>query len=188
MASIAPAAEPVVTDRAADRADDMLFRRLYDEHAAALFDYAFERTRGDWHLAEDVVQETMMRVWRNVDRINFDHNLRPLLCTVARRVLIDDRRARCARPREVAIQPDLDAIPAADDTDRILLATILRQALEMLTNAHRDVLMELYLADRKMWEAAITLGLPAGTVKSRAYYGIRALRQALRRLGITHPY
>jgi len=53
---------------------------------------------------------------------------------------------------------------------------VVLEALETLSPEHRDVLVELYYRGRSVVEAAAALGVPPGTVKSRSYYALRALR------------
>jgi RNA polymerase sigma-70 factor (ECF subfamily) len=53
------------------------------------------------------------------------------------------------------------------------------EALEGLSDDHRGVLDQIYFQGRSLGEAATALGIPAGTVKSRSYYALRALREYL---------
>jgi RNA polymerase sigma-70 factor (ECF subfamily) len=142
-------------------------------------------TGGDRQWAEDVVQETLLRAWRNADKLDFSRaSLRPWLFTVARRIVIDGRRSRSARPREVDAAL-LELLPAADEIDRSLSALMITEALDSLTPAHREVLTELYFRGRTVSGAAQALGVPPGTVKSRVYYALRAIRLALEERGVT---
>ncbi len=52
-------------------------------------------------------------------------------------------------------------------------------ALDRISPEHREILVELYYRGRTVSEAAAALGLPAGTVKSRSYYALRAMRAVL---------
>jgi RNA polymerase sigma-70 factor (ECF subfamily) len=163
--------------------DDAFLRSVYERYGAALFEFVLRKTSGDRQWAEEVVQETMLRVWRNAGQIDFVAELRPLLYTIARRLVIDGRRRRGARPPEVG-STELDEVPAADQLDRSLMALTVKQAMRSLTAAHRTVIIELYVRGRTIEDVADELGVPRGTVKSRAYYGLRALREALERLGV----
>jgi RNA polymerase sigma-70 factor (ECF subfamily) len=60
-----------------------------------------------------------------------------------------------------------------------------QQAIALLTPEHRAVLAETYYRGRSVAEASTTLGIPEGTVKSRTFYALRALRLALEELGVT---
>src|SRR5437868_10498820 len=82
--------------------DEELMRALYREHAGPLLAYVLRLVAGDRHRAEDVVQETLLRAWRNTEQLNrATGSLRPWLVTVARRIVIDGHRSRRSRPREV---------------------------------------------------------------------------------------
>jgi RNA polymerase sigma-70 factor, ECF subfamily len=95
-------------------------------------------------------------------------------------------RRRRARPREVPL--DENALPHADDgVDRPSDAWLLKAALDSLSPAHRAVISELFYHRRTVAEAAELLGVPEGTVRSRCFYGLRALRAALEKQGITRP-
>jgi RNA polymerase sigma-70 factor (ECF subfamily) len=168
-----------------DRGDEMALRELYDAHAGALLAYAIRLTGGDRGRAEDVVQETMLRAWRHRDALEAAHGpIRPWLFTVAQHVAIDAYRARAARPNEVG-DSVLDAIPSADDIDVRLDRLLILDALTALSAEHRSVLIETYYRGHSVAEAAAALGVPPGTVKSRTFYALRALKLALTERGVS---
>lgn len=76
-------------------------------------------------------------------------------------------------------------MPAEDELERALRLMTISDALDDLTDAHREVIVETYLKGRTVNEAAETLGIPAGTVRSRIFYGLRALKIALEERGVT---
>ncbi len=170
-------------------------RQLYDAHAGVLLGYVRRLVGGDTGRAEDVVQETLLRAWRHPEALDPERtggaSVRAWLLTVARNLVIDGERARRVRPREVApVEPDTlpprhPAVGAVDELlDRVLLAHGMAEALATLTTDHRAVLEHLYFRDRSVAETAARLGIPEGTVKSRAYYALRALRVACEERGI----
>lgn len=165
--------------------DDALIRALYDEHAGPLLAFVLRLVGGDRHRAEDVVQETLLRAWRNLEQLrNATGSIRPWLVTVARRVVIDGHRSREARPKEVDAAP-LEAMPATDEIDRALRMMIISEALGDLSEAHREALVETYFKGRTVNEAAQALNVPPGTVRSRVYYALRSLKLSLEERGVS---
>ncbi len=167
--------------------EDTLVRMLYEEHAGPLLMFVLRLTGGDRQRAEDIVQETLLRAWRNAHRLGAQgqQSLRPWLVTVARRIAIDDHRSASARPAET-YDRELESFPSqADDTDRVLQSMTVSDALRELSQSHREILIETYFKGRTVPEAAEKLNLPLGTAKSRVYYALRALRTALQQRGVT---
>jgi RNA polymerase sigma-70 factor (ECF subfamily) len=168
---------------ARDANDDLIVTRLYREYHRPLMTFVMRLVGGDRQWAEDVVQETMIRAWRSADQLACEaDSLMPWLATVARRVVIDDRRRKAARPQEAGEGP-LALLQIADGMDDLLRKVVVTDALKSLTPAHREVLNETILRDRSVNEAAEVLGVPVGTVKSRTYYALRALKVALEERG-----
>lgn len=168
-----------------DQAEETALRELYDAHAGALLAYAIRLTNGDRGRAEDVVQETLVRAWRHRDALDEDRGpIRPWLFTVAHHVAIDAYRARAARPTEVG-DAVLAAVPSADDIDASLDRLLIADAMSALSPEHRAVIIETYYRGRSVAEAAVALGVPPGTVKSRTFYALRALKLALTERGVS---
>jgi RNA polymerase sigma-70 factor (ECF subfamily) len=154
-------------------------RAVCEAHAGALLRYLTGLTLGERQTAEDLLQEVLLRAWRNRAVLTAEvSTLRPWLYTVARRVAIDNGRARAARPREVQ-SVDITNVPAPDETQRVVVAHAVRSSLARLSAAHRQVLVEVYYRRRPVADIARDLGVPEGTVKSRIYYALRAMRQAM---------
>jgi len=171
-----------VRSRTAD--DDALVAEMYRQYRVPLMAYVLRLTAGDRQHAEDVVQETMLRAWRQAGKLDLtEPSLMPWLATVARRIVIDDKRRRSARPTETGDEM-LENTPSSDTTDDLLRKVVVTEALQSLTAAHREVLSETILRDRTVNEAAETLGIPVGTVKSRVYYALKALRVVLAERGV----
>lgn len=165
--------------------DERLVAELYREYHRPLLTFVLRLTGGDRQWAEDVVQETMIRAWRSADRLDSrSASLMPWLATVARRIVIDNRRHREVRPPEVG-DGALENVAMADEMDGLLRKVMVAEALRALSPPHREVLTETVLRDRTVTQAAQVLGIPVGTVKSRVYYALRALRVALEERGVT---
>ena len=173
-----------VTRTGSAEADEVVLRRLWDEHAGPLLAFVLRLTGGDRGRAEDVVQETLLQAWRHPDALDPARGpVRPWLLTVARRVAIDHYRARLARPLEVGDE-GLGDLATEDGVDQALDRWLVADALAALAPAHREALLHTFYAGRTVSEAATVLGVPVGTVKSRVFYGLRALRLALEERGV----
>ena len=166
--------------------DETALRLLYAEHAGPVLAYLLKLTR-DRARAEDLLQETMLRAWRRPSVVEPGRGpVRAWLCTVARNLVIDDIRAKAARPHERELTEQTEA--ADDGTDpyeAALRSWDVADALAALSAQHRAVLVEVYYRRASVAEAAATLGIPPGTVKSRTFYALRALRLACQERGIT---
>jgi RNA polymerase sigma-70 factor (ECF subfamily) len=167
----------------ASAGDEALVQAVYREHGRAMLAYA-TRLLNDRAAAEDVVQEALIRAWRHPEVLtNGKGSIRGWLLTVVRNLVTDRQRARAARPAEVAetaAAGDLSAV-VRDHADQVVASVTVLEALEELSDDHRGVLDQLYFQGRSLGETATALGIPTGTVKSRTYYALRALRRALNR-------
>ena len=143
-------------------ADEALIRALYADHGRALLAYA-TRLTNDRAAAEDVVQETLVRAWRKSDVVtNGQGSVRGWLFTVARNIVIDQARARAARPAEVAAAVEAPAAER-DHADQVVDSMVVLDALEGLSPEHRSVIEEIYFRGRPVAETASVLAIPPGT-------------------------
>jgi RNA polymerase sigma-70 factor (ECF subfamily) len=141
---------------------------------------------GDVQAAEDVVQETMLRGWQHAEELRPEH-VGSWLHTVARNIAISayHRRHR-SRPQEVPL--DESTLPVTDDgLDRVFDSWLVATALNSISPQHRAVIVELFYRRRPVAEVAELLAIPEGTVRSRCFYGLRALRKELEKQGVTRP-
>lgn len=160
-----------------------LIRALHAEHAAALWTYTLHLTRGDRGRAEDIVQETFIRAWRNPGALDEQRgSSRAWLFTVARNLVVDDWRARRVRPD---LAPEHAPEPVSDDeSDAVLQSLLVEEALARLSDPHREVLVECYFRGSSVAQASTALGIPGGTVKSRSHYALHALKLVLEEMGV----
>ena len=162
--------------------DDDLLRALHDQHGGALWSYVVGLTNGDRAQAQDVVQETMLRAWRNPQVLaQTSGSARGWLFTVAKRIVIDEWRT--ARSRHERVAEQLPEQSVADETEHTVDRHLVAAAMRTLSADHRAVLHECYFNGSSVAEAAKALGVPPGTVKSRTHYALRALKLALDEMG-----
>jgi RNA polymerase sigma-70 factor (ECF subfamily) len=178
-----------------------LLRALHDQYAPALFRFV-ARLTNDREWAEDVVQETLFRAWRNSSILqqSTQHaaggradagaagqepgdSVQAWLYTVARNLVIDEWRS--ARSRNEIASATLPERAKADHTDQVLQAWLVSDALSELSLEHREVLVHSYYGGKTVAEIGSQLGIPEGTVKSRLHYALRALRLTLQEKGVT---
>ncbi|MEH3141695.1 MAG: sigma-70 family RNA polymerase sigma factor [Mycobacterium kyogaense] len=169
-----------------DDPEAAMMRVLYDEHGDALWRYALRLT-GDRARAEDVVQETLLKAWRHPSvTADAERSARAWLFTVARNMIIDERRS--ARFRNEAAGPVPDEVAdraSSDEVDTALNRILLGTALAQLTEEHRAVVRRAYYQGWTTAQISADLGIAEGTVKSRLHYAMRALRLGLQEMGVT---
>ncbi|MCP2323698.1 RNA polymerase sigma-70 factor (ECF subfamily) [Hamadaea flava] len=151
---------------------------LYDAHGTVLIGYLVGQLGGDRGKAEDIAQETLLRAWRHAGQLDLERGLaRGWLFRVARNLVIDARRAQSARPTEVGATGL--ATEGVDTTEEMVTAMAVRAAVRELSRDQRAVIVHLYLRGFTAVETARALGIPLGTVKSRAHHALRKLRRVL---------
>ncbi len=168
--------------------DEQGVAAAYAAHGAELYRFVLRELR-DPGAAQDVVQETFLRAWRSADRYDPElASLRVWLFAIARNAMLDHVRAAGARPWQGVLaddeQVERSAAPVQDATEQLLRGWVVEEALRRLSADHRVVLVETYLKDRPYAEVAAELGLPVGTVRSRVFYGLKALRLAMDEMGV----
>jgi len=160
--------------------DERALVDLQREHGPALFRFLLGLTLGDRQRAEDLLQETLVRAWQHPEAFDAPYeSMRPWLFTVARRLAIDARRSRLARPAEVGDAVLAATAGEADTAEATVAALDVREAVRALGPEHRAVLVQMYFRGLSVAETATVLGIPPGTVKSRSHYALRRLSRSL---------
>lgn len=165
---------------------DEFIREILDKYGRDLRNYARRLCGGNPDRAEDLVQDTLLRAWRysaSPDSVRA-RTARSWLMAIARNASVDDSRARWSRPVESG-PTALTRMSTPGTEDQVLNTTVVAQAVACLSADHRDVIIEVFYRGSTTAEAAAALGIPEGTVKSRAYYARQHLRQMLEERGIS---
>jgi RNA polymerase sigma-70 factor (ECF subfamily) len=170
-------------------ADEDGIAQAYAAHGPELYRFVLRGLR-DPGAAEDVVQETFLRAWRAADRYDPAlSGLRVWLFSIARNAMLDHVRARSARPWQgLLVDPPTAAehgSAEADRTDELVEVWVVEEALHRLSEEHRSALVETHLRGRPYAEVATELGIPIGTLRSRVFYGLKALRVHMDEMGVT---
>ncbi|WP_085474707.1 sigma-70 family RNA polymerase sigma factor [Rathayibacter oskolensis] len=171
----APAAVARLRTRAGEPPDFDL-AAAFDEHGGALLGFAVNALR-DRSLAEDCVQETFLRAWRSRESYSAQRaSLRTWLFAIARNVVIDVHRSVQRLPRLVAGDV-LEDVPGdeADPLEPLMLV----EALARLSAEHRAVVVAIHVRGESYAEVSEATGVPVATLRTRAFYALRALREHL---------
>lgn len=156
---------------------------VYRRHAGTIFAMARRVARSS-EIAEDVVQEVFLRLWR--DPTKFDPargSLRTYLLTEAHNRTVDLLRSEESRRRREDRDGQQQDVGRREDPERevvdMVVADRVREALADLPTVEREAIELAYFGGHSYREVATMLGQPEGTVKSRIRAGLRRLRSGL---------
>lgn len=155
---------------------------LHDEYAGMLFAFAMKLS-GDRERSQEAVAEALVRAWQHPDALDGSRgSARAWLFTVVRNYLTDTWRRDAARPQSAGSEP-LEAVAGPEDVESAVETWIVGDAMARLSAEHRQVLYYVIYLGYSVQETAASLEIPPGTVKSRTYYALRALRVTLEEMG-----
>jgi RNA polymerase sigma-70 factor, ECF subfamily len=163
---------------------------LIERYKRPLFGYGV-KVLGDPWLAEELVHECFIRLWRTAGRFDPERaTVSTYLYMVARTIAVDVYRRSASQEspggrRRADIEPEqlAEQVPIEDDSSRIVERLSMREALKSLSPAHREVLLLAHYDGLTQVEIADRIGVPLGTVKTRMFHGLRALRAVLESRG-----
>lgn len=151
----------------------------FGHYGSALFAFALNAL-GDRVGAEDCVQEAYIRAWRNRDRFDASRgSARTWLFAIVRNLVIDSLRARARRPTPAdSMKIEQASEPVSVDAS-IVDRVALYDSLATLSPEHREVIAAVQLDGMDYQELSERTGIPVATLRTRMYYGLRALRASL---------
>ncbi|MGJ9373786.1 sigma-70 family RNA polymerase sigma factor [Nesterenkonia sp. CF4.4] len=164
-----------------DSTDDVPLdiQKAFAEHAGALFGFALNAL-SDRAEAEDCVQEAFIRAWRSKERYSSARgSVRTWLFAITRNLVIDALRARTRRPAPTELEKLEWASESVTEDLRIVEQLAFYQSLATLTFEHRQVIAAVQLHGVAYQELSEQTGVPVATLRTRMYYGLKALRVAL---------
>ncbi|MGC9520424.1 MAG: RNA polymerase sigma factor [Anaerolineae bacterium] len=168
--------------RQLQRGDIASLGKLFELHKTLVFRTSLAITR-DERMAEDVLQDCFVRLYRYADSVDVERPLKPWLYRVTVNLSYDRLAARRARPLEdisgwlselASTLPTPDRRVEDQETSRMV-----REVVAELPPPHRAVIVLYYMEDLAVEEIAQVLELPEGTVKSRLHYARERLRGML---------
>ncbi len=178
------AAEPLADDarliKRIGRGDRQALSDLYERYQRVLFAYLLQLTP-DYGLAEELLQDTLVAIWKSAHSFEGRSSVLTWLIGVARRQAHNTLRQRRVPLADLS---EVESMPASDlEPEQVALAGVARaelsQAFRRLAPVHREVLLLTFVQEMSYQETAAILGIPVGTVKSRLSNARRALRALL---------
>ncbi|MCX8104021.1 MAG: sigma-70 family RNA polymerase sigma factor [Candidatus Bipolaricaulota bacterium] len=161
--------------------DEGAFEKLFRCYAPRIFRFAMSYLNDRSH-AEEVVQETMIAVWKSAKNFHEQSQVSSWILGIARNKALDRARAREREPKLVREKLDRGVSARATPeqiAQREVQAERVRAALEKLSPEHREVMLLAFYNDLSYAEIAQILGCPEGTVKSRVFYAKEQLKKIL---------
>jgi RNA polymerase sigma-70 factor (ECF subfamily) len=183
-ASRDPACDDAELLRRIGQGDEDAMAAFYREHGRVVFGQVL-LVVGDRVLAEEIVQDAMLAVWRGAGSFRGESSVRSWVIAIARRQTRDrlrGQRLRLVDDAFLADQPGSGPGPEVMALDRAELAEV-RGAIRELAPAHREVLGLAFGSGLSLPEVAGVLEVPVGTVKSRLTAARTALNGILERKG-----
>jgi RNA polymerase sigma-70 factor, ECF subfamily len=180
------ASDKALIERIAAR-DQTAMRTLFARYNVVVYRFVL-RQLADPSLAEDLVSEVFLDVWRHAARFEGRCRVSTWLLAIARYKTLSSMRARGFAPlddrlAESVEDPADNPEVAAQRTDR---SAILRRCLTQLSAAHREIVDLVYYHEKTIEEVAAIVGSPQNTVKTRMFHARRRLAELLTAAGLDH--
>lgn len=162
---------------AARRGNHDAFTALVDGELRRL-DAAARLILRDSHLAQDAVQDALIRAWRDLPGLRDPDRFEAWLHRLTVNACLDLLRRRRRRPIEVELLA-INSASLPDHARAFVEHELLDEALRHLDPGHRAVVALHYLLGMPLPEVAVSLGIPYGTAKSRLHYALGAMRRSV---------
>ena len=159
--------------------DRLAMRTLYARHNVLVYRFVL-RLIGDASKAEEIVSDTFFNVWRQASRFEGRSRVSTWILAIARYKALT---VRCRRQEEQLEDAAAESIvDPGDDPEQALSrkekSTLLRGCLAQLCPRHREIIDLVYYHEKSIDEAAVIIGVPPGTVKSRMFYARKRIHES----------
>ena len=159
------------------------FRALVERHSRPLFRLAFRMT-GNQQDAEDVVQESFLRAWRQLGRFDERASFGTWLYRIATNCSLDAMRGRKRRPIATDVEDPALALPSGDPTpERVAMSGQVRErvaeAMDELSDSERTAFVLRHFEGMRIEEVSRVLGCQPGAAKHSVFRAVQKLRRAL---------
>jgi RNA polymerase sigma-70 factor, ECF subfamily len=161
--------------------DKLAMQTLFARHRTSIYRWLLRFVSSE-ALAEDLLSEVFLDVWRQADRFEGRSSVLTWLMSIARYKALSVRRARTED--ELTEEIEAAIVDTADDPEAALQEKdrggLLRQALTHLSPDHREIIDLVYYHDKSIAECAEVIGIPVATVKTRMFYARRKLAELVK--------
>lgn len=179
----------------AEKGDRQAFAELVDLYKDKVYSLAY-RMLGNAQDAEDIAQETFMRVYANLHRFDDQYKISTWIYRIANNLCIDIIRKRKVRRHQFSFDAEITGTDGLDLYDTVHdndpspeqqlitseLQNKVKDAILSLAPKYRTIMILKYIEDLSLQEISDIVGLPVATVKTRVHRGREALRKKLRSL------
>jgi RNA polymerase sigma-70 factor (ECF subfamily) len=169
--------------------DKLAMRALFARHNVRVYRFVL-RFVSDEALAEDLVNEVFVDLWRNADKFEGNSQVSTWILAIARFKALSSLRRR----KEDSLDDiEAAAIPDSNDDPEITLQkkdriAILRECMSHLSSDHREIIDLVYYHEKSVDEVAEIVGVPKNTVKTRMFYARKRMSELLAQAGIDQTY
>jgi RNA polymerase sigma-70 factor (ECF subfamily) len=187
-AAVKPINDSELLDRIVN-GDRRALEALFARHYVRIYRFA-KRMVGDEALAEDIVSDVFIDVWRNASRFDGNSQVTTWILGIARFKALSLLR----RHREDSLDDaTAEAIPDTADDPEVAAqksnrVAILRECMSHLSPAHREIIDLVYYREKSIDEAAGIIGAPSNTVKTRVFHARKRMSGLLRQAGVDRTY
>jgi RNA polymerase sigma-70 factor (ECF subfamily) len=178
------ASDEVLIGRIA-KGDRLAMQVLFGRHQVRVYRFVL-RFVGNQAVAEDLISEVFLDVWRQADRFEGRSAVSTWLLAIARFKALSSMRRK---PEEELDEATAESIEDTSDDPEVIAqkkdkSEILRKCLQMLSTEHREVIDLVYYHEKSVEEVAEIVGIPEATVKTRMFYARKKLSELLKAAGI----